>query len=250
MDRMTDRKNIANEQYFSTDHLQTGLRTRAIKGASITMLAQAVSFGIQTFGSIILARMLSPRDFGLVAMVLAFSLLLQSFGCNGFIEAVVQRAEVHHKQISTLFWINFAISLCLALLFFMAGPLMAGFYKEPRLQPIVSVMALSIFFGGLANQHVSILTRTMQFYKTTSNELFSSFVSTGVAIFFAWRGWGILGPCDKMGNGSAYDGYRCVDDVPMASGFADTGHGSETIVALCFSYLWQFCDELLSKESG
>ena len=123
-------------------------------------------------------------------MVLAFSLLLQSFGCNGFIEAVIQRKEIHHRQVSTLFWINAAISLVLALLFFASAPLIAGFYKEPLLKPIVAAMSLSIIFGGLSNQHVSLLARNMQFYRTTANELMAAFISLTAAITLAWCGWG------------------------------------------------------------
>lgn len=138
------------KDYFSTDHLRTDLRTRALRGASVTLIAQACTYGIGTVGTIILARLLTPHDFGLVTMVLAFSLLLQNFGSNGFIEATIQRQEIHHKQISTLFWVNVGINLMLTLLFMASAPVIAWFYKEPLLKPIVVAIAVSILLSGLS----------------------------------------------------------------------------------------------------
>lgn len=87
-----------SKDYFNTDHLRSGLRTRALRGASVTVVAQICNIGIGTLGTIILARLLTPDDFGLVTMVLAFSLLLQNFGVNGFTEATIQRQKIEHKQ--------------------------------------------------------------------------------------------------------------------------------------------------------
>jgi len=180
----------AQKDYFNTDHLKSGLRTRALKGASLTVIGQGTSFVIETAGTITLARLLTPHDFGLVTMVASLSLLLQSFGVNGFVEAVVQRREIGHSQISTLFWINVSLSFFLMLLFTAFGPLIVWFYKEPLLKPIVGAMALSIFLGGLSNQHVSLLTRNMEFSKTISNELVARVVSITAAILLAWKGFG------------------------------------------------------------
>ena len=70
---------IAHKDYFSTEHLRAGLKTRALRGASLTVIGQIASFLIETIGTITLARLLSPHDFGLVTMVASLSLLLQSF---------------------------------------------------------------------------------------------------------------------------------------------------------------------------
>jgi len=91
----------------------------------VTVITQGSAFGIQTIGTIILARLLTPHDFGLVTMVLTFSLLLQSFGVNGFIEATVQRERITHRQISAFFWINVGISFLLMLLFIASAPVIA-----------------------------------------------------------------------------------------------------------------------------
>ncbi len=181
---------VPKTEYFDTKHLRSGLKTRALRGASLTMAGQLASFVIQMTGTIVLARLLTPKDFGLVTMVLSVSLLLQGFGGNGFIEAVVQKEEINHRQISTLFWINAGMSFMLMLLFMASAPIIAAFYKEPRLKPIVLVLAGTILFGGLSNQHVSILTRNMQFFRRTANEVNAAFISTAAAILLALAGWG------------------------------------------------------------
>jgi PST family polysaccharide transporter len=68
-----------------------GLRRVAVRGAGVTALSQSLGFAIQLIATVILARLLTPADFGLVAIVTAFSLLLMNVGFNGFTEAVVQR---------------------------------------------------------------------------------------------------------------------------------------------------------------
>src|SRR2546425_8796795 len=119
--------------YFSTAHLKSDFRRKTLTGVSITLVAQTCAFVMSTVGTIVLARLLTPRDFGLVTMVLAFSLLLQSFGMNGLIEATIQREEIDHTQISTLHWINVGINFVLMLIFMASAPLIASFYNEPLL---------------------------------------------------------------------------------------------------------------------
>jgi len=176
--------------YFSTDHLRAGLRTRALKGASVTLIAQASIFCLGILGSIILARLLTPTDFGLVTMVLSFGMVLQSFGTNGFIEATIQREEVHHKQVSTLFWIGVALSFFLTLVFMALAPAIAWFYNEPRLKPIVLAFAGSILLAGLSTQHQALLKRKMQFYRVSAYETAATLISLAVAIAMAFWGWG------------------------------------------------------------
>ncbi len=97
-------------------------------------------------GTIVLARLLTPVDFGLVAMVTTFSLLLMNFGLNGFTEAIIQREDLHHAQVSTLYWINVALSLILTLFFIALAPAIAWFFNEPRLKGIAIAIAFTIIF--------------------------------------------------------------------------------------------------------
>src|SRR5438445_7751917 len=104
------------------------LRRLAVRGAAATISAAGVSLVLQVVGTVILARLLTPADFGVVTMVTTFSLLLMSFGSNGFNEAVIQRDEINRFQASNLFWINCAVGLALTIGFAAAGSLLARFY--------------------------------------------------------------------------------------------------------------------------
>jgi PST family polysaccharide transporter len=99
-----------------------GLRRAAVRGASVTVFAQGVSFVVQMVATVVLARLLTPADFGVVTMVTTFSLLLSSFGLNGFTEAILQREEITHSLASNLFWINFGVAVLLAAAFAALGP--------------------------------------------------------------------------------------------------------------------------------
>jgi O-antigen/teichoic acid export membrane protein len=123
-------------------------------------------------------------------MVVVVSLLLQSLGCNGFIEAIIQKKEINDNQVSTLFWINAGLSLFLMLLFAVSAPIFAWFYKEPLLEPIVGAIAITIFLGGLSNQHVGLLTRKMDFIKVSVNEMVAALASAVFSIVLAYLGWG------------------------------------------------------------
>lgn len=188
--REPDASQRARHDYFSTTRLRLDLRSRALSGVGVTVIAQACAFVISSVGTIVLARLLTPHDFGLVAMVLAFSFLLQNFGLNGFVEAIIQREHIDHKQVSTLWWINVGINLALALLFVALAPAIARFYAEPSLEPVVAMMALSILFGGLSNQHQALLRRNMEFAKMAGCDVGATLASVVIAIVLAYFGWG------------------------------------------------------------
>src|SRR5436305_12258402 len=103
------------------------LRRLAVKGAAATVSAAALSFGAQAVSTVILARLLTPADFGVVTMVTTFSMLLMSFGINGFEEAVIQRLDIDRRQASNLFWINCGVGFVLMIGFASAGSLLAHF---------------------------------------------------------------------------------------------------------------------------
>ena len=100
------------------------LRRLAVRGAAATVSAAGVSLLIQVVGTVILARLLTPADFGVVTMVTTFSLLLMSFGTNGFNEAVIQREGINRFLASNLFWITSAGGLILTIGFAGASSLL------------------------------------------------------------------------------------------------------------------------------
>lgn len=93
------------------------LRHFAIRGAAASISASGLSLATQVIGTVILARLLAPADFGVVTMVTTFSLLLINFGLNGFSEAVIQFEQIDHITASNLFWLNSGAGLALSIAF-------------------------------------------------------------------------------------------------------------------------------------
>jgi O-antigen/teichoic acid export membrane protein len=176
-----------------------GLRRAAVRGAGMTVLSSGLSVGIQMIATVVLARMLAPRDFGLVTMVTTFSLLLSNFGLNGFTEAVVQREQMDSTTASNLFWMTLGGGLLLTLAFAAAGSLVARFYGEPLVAPICAAMSLTVLLSSASVLHLALLKRAMLFPTAAKNDIVAKAVSVTVSIFCACWGWGywalVAGAC-------------------------------------------------------
>jgi len=161
-----------------------------MRSAGATIFSSGLIFFVHIFSTVILARLLTPRDFGIITMVTTFSMLLQNFGLNGFTEAIIQRDDINHQTISTLFWFNISISSLLTLLFIFLAPVLAWFYSTPELNKVIIGIALSIIATGMGTIHSALLRRNMQFYITSTIDIAAAFLSMSIAIILAWRGFG------------------------------------------------------------
>lgn len=166
------------------------LRGSAIRGAGVTVLSGGIALAVQVVATVTLARLLSPGDFGLVAMVTTFSLLLMNFGWNGFTEAIIQRAQIDRFLVSNLFWINAGAGLALTVGFAAAGSLLALFYHDPRVARVAAVTSATILITSLSVEHLALLKRSMRFSATSANDIVSRIVSVAVSISLACLGWG------------------------------------------------------------
>lgn len=149
--------------FFDTEHLKSDLKSRSVRGGVATVFGQGASFVIRTGSTMVLARLLTPADFGLIAMVAAVIGFAQLFKDLGLSMATVQRAEVNHGQISTLFWLNVVFSVAIALVLAACAPTIAWFYGEPRLTWVTLALAAGLVLGGLTVQHQAILQRQIRF---------------------------------------------------------------------------------------
>jgi polysaccharide transporter, PST family len=166
------------------------LRRLAVRGAGAAVSAQGLSLCVQMVATVVLARLLLPSDFGVVAMVTTVSLLIMNFGLNGFTEAVVQSEEISHTLASNLFWINLGASFLLTVVFAGAGSLLAWFYGDPRVTMVSIGVSLTIFITGASVLHLALLKRAMRFPVIAANNVFARSASVAVSIILAWLGWG------------------------------------------------------------
>ena len=133
------------------------LKQKSVRGGFVTVCAQGVRFILQTGTVMLLARLLSPEDFGLQGMVVALTGFLALFRDAGLGTATVQRLEVTQEQTSTLFWINAAVGTALAMCTVALAPVLVSFYHEPRLYWIAVASGAAFMFNGLAAQHQALL---------------------------------------------------------------------------------------------
>jgi O-antigen/teichoic acid export membrane protein len=166
------------------------LRRRAVRGAGITVFSQGLVFAIQVVSTIVLARLLTPSDFGVITMVTTFSLLVMSFGLNGYTEAVIQRQDLDHRLASNLFWINVGMGTLLALIFSAAGTSMARFYHDPRVANVAIGISFTIFLTNIAVIHLALLKRALCFSVTSANDVIAGLFSVVVMIICALAGYG------------------------------------------------------------
>jgi PST family polysaccharide transporter len=173
--------------YLTIDHVNTDLKKRAIRGGGASITARSADFLIQLGGTLLLARILTPEDFGLIAMVTTITGFFLIFKDLGLTEATIQSAIITHEQVSTLFWINVAFCFLIATLVGLFSPLIADIFKEPRLKLITVVSSSSFIFAGFTNQHMALLRRQMHFYQIAFIEVFAVLLSTVLTIIIALR---------------------------------------------------------------
>ena len=167
----------ASEQHLATDHLLVDLRQRTVSGAFITVAGQGAQFVLNLISIMVLARLLTPRDFGLFAMVTAVIGYLRVFKDAGLSTATVQREGITQAQVSNLFWINVGLSGAITLLFAAFSPLVARFYHEPRLIGVTLTLSATFLLNGLAVQHAALLRRQMRFKALTVIQISSDLQS-------------------------------------------------------------------------
>jgi len=174
--------------HLDTDHGK--LPQVALRSAGVTVFSQALILVIQMFATVTLARILMPRDFGLVTIVTTFTGLLASFGLNGITEAVLQREEMNRFLASNLFWINLGQGLLLTLAFAASGPLVAHWFHEPLVAHVVLAMSPTILVGSTSVLHLALLKRAMRFSAISINDILARIVSVIISILLGWAGWG------------------------------------------------------------
>lgn len=149
--------------------------------------AQAITFVL----SIILARLLSPSDYGAIAVLLVFITIADVFVNAGFGSALIQKKDADDLDFSSVFYFSFIFSVFVYLVVFLAAPFIANFYKMPILQPTLQVLALRIPVAAVNSVQQAYVSRNMQFKKFFYSTLSGTAASAVVGIFMAYNGYGI-----------------------------------------------------------
>jgi O-antigen/teichoic acid export membrane protein len=173
---------VKEDAHLRTAHLPGILRGRSVRGGLAVGGVQSAQFALNLVSTAILARLLVPGDFGLIAMATSVSNLLALILDLGLGSATVQRADLTQSQLSALFWINAALGLVFAVVLAGLAPLVAQFYERRQLIAVTMVLALGFIFVGLSIQPNALLRRQMRFASLAGIDLVSLILGIGAAI--------------------------------------------------------------------
>jgi PST family polysaccharide transporter len=177
------------QEYFRTGHLKADLGLRTARGGVVTIASQGLTFVLSLGATAVMARLLSPQDYGLIGMVAVFTNFVAMFKDMGLSMATIQKSEINYDQISTLFWLNVALSVAVMAIAVALSPAVAWFYGDRRLLLITVVTSIGFVIGGLTVQHEALLRRQMKFFVLAAITLLSVIVGYVVGITFAWYGF-------------------------------------------------------------
>ncbi len=160
----------------------------ALKWSTVDRLGQqAVQFAI----GVVLARLLSPDDFGLIGMIMIFAALSYVIVDSGFGQALIRRKDANETDFNTVFYFNLASSLIIYAVLFFAAPLIADFFSQPQLKNLSRVIFLAVIFNSLYLVQFAQLNRSMDYKKLAKINIFSTILSGTTGVGLAYTGFGV-----------------------------------------------------------
>ena len=174
------------------------LKERTVTGIAWSLIDNFAKQGINFIIGIILARLLLPREFGLIGMTTIFFAISQTFISSGFGDALIRKKDCSQKDYSTVFYYNFfAGSILFVILFFLSGPI-SLYFDEPQLRMIIRVLSLGLIITGFSLIQQTILVRRVDFKLLTKVSVISSLASGAIGIWMAFSGYGVWSLVAKM----------------------------------------------------
>jgi O-antigen/teichoic acid export membrane protein len=176
--------------------LRVDLGGTFVRGAAVRLLATFFRIILNIGATMVLARILTPEDYGVIAMVMVVLGFLSLFRQFGLSIATIQRKAVEHRQVSTLFWVNVAMGVLIACACAGLAPLAAWFYGESRVAPVFVFLGLTFIMAGMTAQHQALLKRRMRFGLLAAIDIIAVASGAAVAIILAVYGarhWALVG---------------------------------------------------------
>ncbi|MBE0472254.1 MAG: MOP flippase family protein [Methyloprofundus sp.] len=171
--------------------LNLSLRNKTVSGVKWTSLSMVIVTVTQLLQLVILARFLSPVEFGLMAIMMVVIGFSQAFMDMGISNAIIHRQQISHTQLSSLYWLNIFSGLVLFCIVFLLAPLIAGFYEEPGLlEPLMWLSSVFIIVA-IGNQYRILCQKELQFNLMAKVEMTAAVVSLTVAVVLAIKGFGV-----------------------------------------------------------
>ena len=172
---------------------ESDLKNKTAKG----LFWGGIGSGVQQLASvlfgIILARLLTQEDYGMIGVLAVFMGVAQTAVEGGFTVCLINKKEVRHEDYNSVFWFNFGLGLCLYALFFFCAPLIARFYNDQSLIELSRVLFLWFLFGSLGTAHYALLIKKMKVKERAIIDMVSLSISSIIGIIIVLKGYGYWG---------------------------------------------------------
>ena len=166
-------------------------KNRAVTGVAWSAVERISTIGIQFILNIIIARILSPSDYGIIGMLAIFLSISQCLVDSGFTSALIQAKERKVEDYGTVFLFNLAISVFLYFVLFLSAPAISRFYDVELLTPVLRVIGLNLIIASLSNVQKTIFTIHVDFKSQSLISIPSAVVSGIIGIIMAYKGFGV-----------------------------------------------------------
>jgi len=170
---------------------ESDLNRKVAKGLFWKLLENGGAQGVQFVIAIILARLLTPAQYGVVGIIMIFITIANVFVQSGFSTALVQKRKADDVDFSSVCYFELAAAVVLYGVLYLAAPRIAEFYRLPVLREIVRVLAVVLFPGAVISVQTAYVSRSMEFRGLFFSTLAASLFSGAFSIFLAWRGFGV-----------------------------------------------------------
>ena len=167
------------------------LKDKALKGSIWSALERFWVHGVQFLVMLVVANILTPKDYGLMTMLAIFIWVSQTLVDSGFGQALIRKKDRTDVDCSTIFFFNIVLGFFFYLILYLIAPMVASFYEEPLLQSILRVFGLVVILNSFAVVQGALLTANLQFKKMSMAPMAGSIISGIAAIVMAVRGWGV-----------------------------------------------------------
>lgn len=170
---------------------EQGLKDKTVSGVGWSAADAFLGQGVTFIVGIVLARLLSPEEYGLIGIVTIFTSILLGFVDSGFSNSLIRKPNVTDDDYNTMFIVNMVMSVLMCSLLYLGAPAIAHFFERPQLVPLVRVMGLLLIFQALSIVQMTILSRKIDFKTKTKASVISAVTSGVIGIAMAFMGFGV-----------------------------------------------------------
>lgn len=171
--------------------MSKSLKQKTVMGLAWNTVNNLTTRGISFLLGILLARLLTPGDYGLIAMIGVFTAILSVFIDSGMSNALIRKQNRTETDLSTVFYFNLAVSCFIYMIMFISAPLIADFYKMPQLTQLTRVLAIGIIIGALGGIQGAVMNINLDFKTPAKISIAGTLLSGMIGISFAFMGYGV-----------------------------------------------------------